>query len=105
MELLACEHRGSLQKRRPDGECGRTGTVIDEFTNQSFDLGTFENEDNRLVGQKHAVPLEARQPEPVGRAPGDDLGSALAGAWHEGGNNCDALIRAWVGGPGSVSAQ
>jgi hypothetical protein len=78
MELLSCEHRSSLKKRRPDGESGRTGSVIDEVSDQSFDVGAFENEDHCLIGQKHAVPLEARQSQPVGRAPGDDLGCALA---------------------------
>jgi hypothetical protein len=78
MELLACEHRSSLKKRRPDGESGRAGSVIDEFANESFDLRTFENEDHGLIRQKHAVALEARQSEPVGGAPSDYLGCPLA---------------------------
>ena len=41
-------------------------------------MRAFENEDHRLISQKHAVALEAGQSEPVGGAPGDDLGCALA---------------------------
>jgi hypothetical protein len=77
-KLLARENRSPLKKRRPDGESGRADTVIDEVTNQSFDPRTFENEDHCLIGEKHAVPLETRQSEPVGRTPGDDLGCTFA---------------------------
>ena len=78
MELLACEHRSSLKKRRPDGESSRAGSVIHEFTDESLDPRAFENEDHGLIGQKDAVALEARQSEPVGGAPSDDLGCPLA---------------------------
>jgi hypothetical protein len=105
MELLACEHRGSLKKRRPGGEFGRAGTVIDQVTNQSLDLGAFEDEDHDLIGQENAVSLEPRQAQPIWSAPGDDLGCTLARAWQEGGNDSYALIRAPVGSPGSLSTE
>jgi hypothetical protein len=105
MELLACEHRGSLKKRRPGGEFGRAGTVIDQVTNQSLDLGAFEDEDHDLIGQENAVSLEARQAQPIWSAPGDDLGCTLARAWQEGGNDSYALNRAPVSSPGSLSTE
>jgi hypothetical protein len=105
MELLSCQHGSSLKKRRPDGESGRAGSVIDQVSDQSFDVGTFENEDHDLIGQENAVPLEARQAQPVWSAPGDDLGCTLARARHEGGNDSYALIRARVGSPGSLSTE
>jgi hypothetical protein len=105
VKLLACEHRNPLKKGRPDGEFGRAGTVIDQVTNQSLDLGAFEDEDHDLIGQENAVSLEPRKAQPVWSAPGDDLGGTLARAWQERGNDSYALNHARVGSPGSLSTE
>jgi hypothetical protein len=96
VELLPGKYGSPVEKRSPDAERGRADGVVDEVADKSFDAPAFEHEDHGFLGEEHAVPPKASQPEPVRRALGEDLSCSLARAWQEPGNDGEALILAMV---------